>query len=116
MKKTNQKLIDTINGLKERASEEDIPLFDKVAEELKRPKRRKVEVNIGKINRYTEKNDVIIVPGKVLSVGFLEHKVKVIAWNFSKKAMKKIQEKGKAVELTDYMSKKKLDEGIKVLI
>ncbi|MFW6025139.1 MAG: 50S ribosomal protein L18e [Candidatus Woesearchaeota archaeon] len=116
MKKTNQKLVDTIKGLKDKSRKEDIPLFKRLAKELNKPKRRKVEVNVGKINRYTEKGDVVVIPGKVLSVGFLDHKVKVIAWNYSKKAKEKIEEKGKAVDLTDYMSKKKLDKGIKILI
>ena len=55
---------------------------------------RKVEVNIWKINKYTKKGEVVIVPGKVLGDGTLDHPVKVAAKAFSESAKKKILEAG----------------------
>jgi large subunit ribosomal protein L18e len=51
-------------------------------------------VNIGKIEIFSEKNDTILIPGKVLSSGSLTHPVVIAAFSYSTKAKKKILKAG----------------------
>ncbi|MCD6414850.1 MAG: 50S ribosomal protein L18e [Candidatus Diapherotrites archaeon] len=54
----------------------------------------KVEVNIWEINKHTKKGEVIVVPGKVLGDGVLEHPIKIAAKAFSESAKEKIVKAG----------------------
>ncbi len=68
--------------------------WKKVAWELSRPRRRRVAVNLGKINRLAKEGYVVVVPGKVLGGGHLNKAVKVAAYAFSKKAAEEIKRAG----------------------
>ena len=72
------------------------------------------EVNIAKINRNTKEGDTIIVPGKVLGYGELDHKVNVVAYSFSKSALDKINKSGKAIDLMEFAEKGKV-KGVKII-
>lgn len=56
------------------------------------PSRRRRSVNLDKINKYTKDGDNVIVPGKVLSDGRMEHKINIAAMEFSGKALKLLKE------------------------
>ena len=75
-----------INALKKTSTKHDVKIWKRVAELLSRPSRKRATVNVGKIQRYTNDGDVIIVPGKILGSGILTHKVTVAALNTSASA------------------------------
>jgi large subunit ribosomal protein L18e len=52
------------------------------------------EVNVGRIARYTTEGETIAVPGKILGMGTIEHKITVAAIDFSKEAKDKILNAG----------------------
>lgn len=58
------------------------------------PSRKSRIVNLYKIEKYSKEGDIIVVPGKVLGIGSLSHKVTVVALDFSKSALKKINNAG----------------------
>ena len=66
----------------------------KIASYLARPRRKAIAVNLEKLNKVTGENDAIVVPGKVLSQGELEHKIKIAAFSFSSKAEQKLKKAG----------------------
>ncbi len=110
---TNPILRQLISDLKRVANERQESVWRKVAEDLNRPLRIRREVNVSRINRYTKDGDVVIVPGKVLSLGELDHKVTVVAWAFSAKALEKIKNSGSQAHLlVDYV--RGLDKAKKV--
>lgn len=82
-----RKLIDLLN-------KQDKSLWQKVAEELEKPSRKRSYINIYKINKYSKPNEVIVVPGKVLGIGNIDHPVTVVALSFSKSAKEKIEKSG----------------------
>lgn len=82
-----RKLIEMLN-------KQDKPIWRKVAEELSKPSRKRPYINLYKINEYTKGNEIVIVPGKVLGVGNLDHPVTIIAYSFSKSAKEKIEKSG----------------------
>ena len=80
--------------LRKQARLHGAPIWKYVSDLLLRPRRQKIEVNVSKINRYTRENDMVVVPGKVLGAGTIDHPVVVAAWKFSKTAREKIIKAG----------------------
>ena len=64
-KTTNPQLIELISKLRKQSKEQDAPIWLDVADYLAKTRSQRVVVNISNINRYTEKADVVVVPGKV---------------------------------------------------
>jgi large subunit ribosomal protein L18e len=58
---------------------------------LAKPKRKQAQVNLFKINKFSKANDVIIIPGKVLSQGTINHKIIIAALSFSENASQKLK-------------------------
>jgi large subunit ribosomal protein L18e len=81
-KKDNQVLSSLIENL----LKTDKAIWKKVASELSRPKRRRVEVNLSKIEVYAGADSTVLVPGKVLGAGVISKKATVAAFSFSEKA------------------------------
>ena len=53
--------------------------------------------NLYKLNKFTKDNEVVIVPGKVLAVGDIDHPITVAAFTFSGSAQEKINKVGKTI-------------------
>ncbi len=70
------------------------PVWKLASSLLANPRRRRVEVNLSRINRLASEKGTILVPGKVLGAGRLEHKVSVAAFDFTGSARHKIQDSG----------------------
>ncbi|MHA1216815.1 MAG: 50S ribosomal protein L18e [Candidatus Thorarchaeota archaeon] len=98
-----------IKTLRKTSTKHGVKIWKRVAELIARPARRRVVVNIGKIDRYTSDGDIVVVPGKVLGAGVLTHKVTVAALNASATARSIIVGAGGSLitidELLDKMPK-----------
>jgi large subunit ribosomal protein L18e len=90
----NPELIKVTRMLKSKSREFDAPVWMALAKMLERSKHRRCAVNLSQINKYTEDGETVTVPGKVLGVGTLNHKVSVTAFSFSKITRKKIEVAG----------------------
>jgi len=102
MKVTNPRLKRIIENLKKTAKEKEIKLFKRIAQDLEKPARKRRIVNLSRINRFSKENEIIIVPGKVLGAGTLNHKLTIIAYSFSSGALEKINKaKAKAMIIED---------------
>jgi large subunit ribosomal protein L18e len=100
----NQTLKDTIQALMDASDETGKAIWRALAEELDRPKRRRVAVNLSRIDRHAEEGTVVAVPGKVLAAGSLSKPLKVAAFQFSEGALEKISlAKGEAMTLTELL-------------
>ncbi len=94
MRTTNiyrRKLLRKLNKL---SRETGKPLWRRIAELLDRPRRKRIAVNLSRINRCSNEGEVIIVPGRVLGAGKLKKRVTVVAESYTKKAYEKIVESG----------------------
>ncbi len=90
----NSEIEKTIRELKTAAKKSGHPIWGALAEELDKPKRIRVSVNLSSVNRLTKEGEVAAVPGKVLATGKLEHPVTVAAFSFSDAAKEKIKAAG----------------------
>ncbi len=114
---TNILLRRTIRELRKAARQHDAPIWRYVAELLDRPRRLRYEVNVSKINRYTKPGDVVVVPGKVLGAGRLDHAVVVAAVGFSEEAVRKITGAGgRVMHILQLVQANPRGSGVKIII
>lgn len=101
---TNPVLRKLINSLEKQSRENNAPVWAAIAEKLRYPRRRRIEINLDKINKLYREGKVIVVPGKVLGDGEVDKPVKVAAFKFSSSASKKIEEAGgRAMKIDEVM-------------
>jgi large subunit ribosomal protein L18e len=112
---TNQNMKKLIADLRSLGTKEKVKLWKRIAKELEKPTRNRREVNIERINRATKKDETIIVPGKVLSKGELEHNVNVAAWKFSEAAKQKISKAGKAISIQDLIKENPKGKKVRII-
>jgi len=111
IKKTNIHLKELIKNLEKLAAKEKVKLWKVIATELNKSTRAKREVNIHSINRNTKENETIIVPGKVLGTGDIDHKVNVAAFQFSESAKQKIN----AMSIEQLMKENPKAKGVRII-
>ena len=113
---TNTILDGLITELKKRSTEQSVNLWKRIALDLEKPSRQRRAVNLSRINRYTDENDIIIVPGKVLGSGDLNHKLTISAYQFSEQAKDKLEKAGaKIITLLDLSKEKPNGKKIKIV-
>jgi len=113
---TNQELRVLIRFLRRAANQYNAPIWDYVAELLSKPTRRRVEVNLGRINRVAQDGDTIVVPGKVLGAGTLSKRVTVAAWSFSKRALEVLRNSGEAITIPELVRRNSKGSGVRVVV
>jgi large subunit ribosomal protein L18e len=115
-KSTNPEILQLIKFLKTQSREKDAAIWLDVAEKLSKPSRQRIAVNLSKINRYTEKNATVVVPGKVLASGVLDHAVTVAAFDASDKAKEKLAAaKSKYLSITELVEKNPQGSNVKII-
>jgi large subunit ribosomal protein L18e len=72
----------------------DKPMWRVLAEELNRPRRKRREVNLSRLEKYSKTKESVVVPGVVLGNGKISKPVSVFALKFSKSAEEKIKKAG----------------------
>ncbi len=113
---TNVVLRELIVTLEKTSRKEDAPIWADVAYELSRATRKRVHVNVGRINKYAKDGDVIVVPGKVLGLGKIDKKVTVAAWAFSASAKAKIENAGgRAIGIRELLQENPKGSGVKIM-
>lgn len=104
LKKTNPRVIRLIGDLKAASREANVAIWRDVAKRLEKPRRSYAAVNLSKINRHTGEDDRVLVAGKVLANGEIDHKVTVAALGFSEQAISKIESAGgKCLKIEEIM-------------
>ncbi|MGQ9624612.1 MAG: 50S ribosomal protein L18e [Candidatus Bathycorpusculaceae bacterium] len=115
-KKTNPELTKLIRFLKRQSKENEANIWHDIAEELSKPRRKSITVNLSRLNRYTQKNETVVVPGKVLGTGKIDHPITVAAFAFSEKAKEKIKTvRGKCLSLLELVKKNPKGSNVKII-
>ncbi|NHJ46538.1 MAG: 50S ribosomal protein L18e [Asgard group archaeon] len=89
---------------KKGASDKKHNFWTVLSKRLAKPRRQRPIVNLSKISRYAKKDELVVVPGKVLASGEIKGSYTVAALNFSEVAEEKIiKAGGRALSLRDLM-------------
>jgi large subunit ribosomal protein L18e len=89
----NPVLGESISDLKVAYKKSKAPIWLRLREMMERSG-SKAEVNLSRLSRVTGEGDVVVVPGKILGTGALDHKVTVCAFSISQSAARKIIDAG----------------------
>jgi len=114
-RKSNPRLISLVNDLKAKSREEEAPIWRDIAKRLEKPSRNYAEVNLSQINRHSTEGETVIVAGKVLGSGSVDHSVNVAALDFSLKAREKVEAKGKCYSIEGLMEENPKGSGIRII-
>jgi large subunit ribosomal protein L18e len=90
IEKANPQLKLLRETLKINAKEHQADVWKELARRLEAPSSNYAKVNLSRLNRYTNSGDVVIVPGKVLGAGSIDHPISIGALNFSENARLKL--------------------------
>ncbi|MHA1148201.1 MAG: 50S ribosomal protein L18e [Promethearchaeota archaeon] len=74
-----------------------IRIWRKISKKLSGPRKTRIETNLYRINKKTKDGDTIVVPGKVLGIGELEHRITIACLDSSKSVNKKIESSGSKI-------------------
>jgi len=91
---TNQELQELITEMQSKGTDK---LLGRIATDLSRSTRTRREVNLSRLNKFTKENEIVVVPGKVLGGGEIEHKITISAFKFSTGALAKLEKSGSKI-------------------
>jgi len=115
-KSTNPERVTLIRFLKKQGREKQAPIWLDIADNLAKPKSQRAAVNLSRINRHTQRRDIIIVPGKILGTGTLNHSLTVAAFDLSDKAKEKLTAaKAKYVSIPELVEKNPTGANVKII-
>ncbi len=116
VKTTNPELRNLIRSLRKEAQTNDARIWRDLADHLSKSKRRRIAVNLSRLNRHTKARETAAVPGKVLGAGSVNHPINVAAFDFSEHARSKIlKAKGKCLSIKALMEKNPKGTNVKVI-
>ncbi|MCD4666256.1 50S ribosomal protein L18e [archaeon] len=108
-------LIKLIRELKKASTKNKVNIWKRVASDLEKPTRIRRKVNIYKINKFTKEGEAAVIPGKVLSLGELAKPLTIAAYQFSDKAKEKINQKGKAISISELINKNPKGSKVRII-
>jgi len=109
-RKSNKNIVETIRTAKKNKN------WQEVAGILSAPRKNKINLNLGEIDRIAKDGEIIVVAGKVLSEGEINKKIKIVAESFSEKAKEKLLKcKCEVSTITEELKKNPEAKGIRIL-
>ncbi len=116
VRSTNPELITLIRSLRKGSRENQVAIWRYIADRVSSSRRRRIAVNVSRLNRYSKEGETVAVPGKVLGAGIVDHPINVAAFAFSEQARSKIlKAKGKCLSIQDLMEKNPKGTNVKVI-
>ena len=87
-RKTNTELAETILVAKKH------PAWLEISGILSGPRRKRLSLNLNEVDSKSKNSGKVLIPGKVLSMGDVSKKLKIVALSFSEKAKEKLLKAG----------------------
>lgn len=109
-------LCKQIEELRRRGHMESSPFMLKLADELSRPERIRRDVDISRIERFVEKGETVVVPGKLLGDGIITKPVTIAAFSASATAKQKVEKAGgKVISIDELLKMNPKGSGVKII-
>ena len=114
--KTNPRTLNMVKEMYALSEKEGAAIWKDLAKRFEKPRRNWAEVNLSRLNRVTKKGDVIVVPGKILGNGLIEHPIEAYVFSISESAKSAIEKaKGKVGIIEDLMKKNPKATGVRII-
>ncbi len=115
-KTTNPELIQLISLLKKESREKQAGIWLDIAEYLSKTRSQRISVNLSTVSRNTKRSDVVVIPGKLLGSGSIDHAITVAAFSASEKAKDKlVAVKAKYLSIPELMEKNPKGANIRII-
>ncbi len=88
---SNPAKIQTLTLLRQAGKKSGRRVWHDMSNRLESHKSQMSNVNISKVSTLTKEGDVVLIPGKVLGGGIIDHKIHIGAFSFSGVAVEKIR-------------------------
>jgi large subunit ribosomal protein L18e len=109
-RKSDSRLMETIIAAKKQEA------WIEIAGLLSGPRRKRICMNLEEISKDSKVGETVLIPGKVLSQGEIDKKIKIVAFNFSEKAKEKLlSAKCEVVSILDEIKLNPSAKGIKII-
>ena len=109
-RKTNPEIVETILNLKKHEK------WNSIAKIISGSTKKYSAVNLDRIERETKEGDTIVIPGKILSSGHVNKKIRIACLSCSEKAKKKLKNKKcEIVSILEEAKKNPEARGIKII-
>ena len=95
-----------IKDFKQASKKNEAPIWSRLADLAVKPSASRRVVNLTRINKTTNENNILFVPGKVLGTGNMSHKITLSSFSMSVTAAKKIIKTGGNIMTYSDMIKK----------
>ena len=102
----NQVVLHMVKDLKQASKKNEAPIWSRLADLAVKPSTSRRVVNLTRINKTTNENNILFVPGKVLGTGSMSHKITLCSFSMSATAAKKIVQTGGKIMTYSEMIKK----------
>ena len=113
---TNPKTRRLIKLLRRASRSNNAGIWRELSDSLSIPTRKRISINLSKIDKLANEGEFVAVPGKVLGFGNLTKRIDVAALSFSQSAKDKITKSGgKAASLEDLLNLNPRGRAIKIL-
>ncbi len=113
---TNEHLKDLVSDLKRHSYNQEAKIWKRVASDLEKSTRNRRVINLSRLNRFTKANETIVVPGKVLGSGSIEHSIIIAAFAFSGSAKQQIEKaKGKCLTIKELTKQNPKGKDVRVI-
>jgi large subunit ribosomal protein L18e len=114
--KQNSSRIRLGKSLEKRGRVENQNFWRHASESILASRKNRPSVSLRTISSNSKEGSKVVVPGKVLGTGTLDHKVTVVAYSFSEGARAKILASGgECVRLSEFMENSKDSKGVLIL-
>ena len=113
---TNEHLNALVSSLKKQSYEQEAKIWHRLASDLEKPSRKRKAVNLSRLNRNTKENETVVVPGKVLGSGSINHGIVIAAFAFSENAKVQIEKaKGKCLSIAELAKKNPKGKDVRII-
>jgi len=95
-----------IRFLKIKGRENKARIWAVTADQLSRPRRARAVLNLNHVSRSTKADSLVLIPGKLLGSGAINHRVVVGAFEYSATAREKVERAGgQCMALKDFVAR-----------
>lgn len=109
-RKNNPELVQTIILAKKSEA------WNEIASILSSSRKNRLNLNLDEISEKTKEGENLVIPGKVLSQGNIDKKIKIAALSYSERAREKLLKNGcKVSSILDEIKSNPSGKGIKIL-
>ena len=112
----NTAIYNTIWTLRRAFKNSKAPIWRALEYELSNRRSNRREVNVGTLSNITKDDEIVIIPGKLLGSGIIDHKLAICTFSISEGAAKKILEAGGKIITLDRLIEKYPDgKGVRII-